>query len=76
MPLPTVRSIASRGFQAVRSESFHRTERSAGRFSRAVELAAEVNAGQVTAAYRDGILTVTLPKAPEARPRRIDIAVA
>ena len=60
----------------VASDAFHRTERSAGRFSCSVELAAEVKAEQVTAAYRDGILTVTRPKAPEARSRRIDIAVA
>ena len=60
----------------VASDAFHRTERSAGRFSRSVELPAEVDAEKVSAAYRDGILTVTLPKAPEARPRRIDIAVA
>ena len=62
--------------QGVASDAFHRTERSTGRFSRSVELAAEVKAEQVTAAYRDGILTVTLPKVPAARSRRIDIAGA
>jgi HSP20 family protein len=60
----------------VPSEAFHRTERSAGRFSRSVELPAEVDTERVTAAYRDGILQVTLPRLPQAQPRRIDIAVA
>jgi len=64
------------GPEGVSSESFHRTERSAGRFTRSFELPGEVDADQVSAAYRDGILRITLPKAPEARPRRIDIAVA
>jgi HSP20 family protein len=60
----------------VSTEAFHRTERAAGRFTRSVEVPAEVDADQVSAAYRDGILRVTLPKAPEAQPRRIDISVA
>jgi HSP20 family protein len=62
--------------QEVASDAYHRTERSAGRFTRSLELPAEVDVDKVTAAYREGILLITLPKAPAARPRRIDIAVA
>lgn len=59
-----------------RPEAFHRSERSAGRFLRTVELPAEVDAAKVSAAYTDGILRVTLPKAEAAKPKRIEISVA
>ena len=48
-------------------------ERSAGSFSRTLELPAPVDAEHVEARYRDGVLLVTLPKAAEARARKIDI---
>ncbi len=55
-------------------ESF-RSERVFGSFSRSVTLPSPVKAGEVNAAYEDGILTVTLPKAEEARPRKIEVKV-
>lgn len=48
-------------------------ERFAGEFQRALRLPAEVDASAVAAHYRDGILHVRLPKAEEARPRRIPV---
>ena len=54
-------------------ESF-RTERSYGRFERQVELAAPVDAEKISAAFKDGVLTVTLPKRADARPKQIDIS--
>lgn len=65
-----------KGPEGVGAEAFHRSERSAGRFLRAVELPSDLDADQVKAAYADGILRVTLPKAEEAKPRRIQIDVA
>jgi HSP20 family protein len=62
--------------EGVRPEAFHRSERSAGRFVRAVELPADLDAEKVKAAYADGILRVTLPKAEQAKPRRIEIELA
>ncbi len=52
-----------------------RNERFFGRFERSLNLPFPVDATRVAAAYEDGILTVTLPKAEEAKPRQIDINV-
>ncbi len=53
-----------------------RTERYVGKFRRSISLPTQVDAGKVTATYRDGILTVTLPKAEEAKPKQIQVNVA
>ena len=53
----------------------HRQERYYGKFSRALTLPTAVAGDKVKAAYKDGILTVTLPKAEEAKPKQIDVAV-
>src|SRR5690349_18191548 len=50
-----------------------RQERFFGRFSRSITLPKQVDSGRVKAAYKDGVLTVTLPKAEEAKPRQIQI---
>lgn len=55
------------------AEGFRRIERHFGRFHRAVRLPDRVDADRVAASYRDGMLTVTVPKAEEAKPRRIAI---
>jgi HSP20 family protein len=52
---------------------YHRREREAGRFSRIVTLPAQVNAGKAEARCADGVLTVVLPKAEEAKPRQITV---
>jgi HSP20 family protein len=52
-----------------------RAERFFGRFQRTVTLPAPVAADKVKAQYKDGILTVTLPKTEEAKPKQIDISV-
>ena len=54
----------------------YRAERFFGRFQRTVALPAPVAADKVKAQYKDGILTVTLPKAEEAKPKHIDVNVA
>ena len=53
----------------------YRYERVQGRFERSLELPKPVRADAVKAAYKDGVLTVTLPKTEEAKPRQINIAV-
>jgi len=52
-----------------------RSERFLGRFQRTLALPAEVVADKVHATYKDGILTVTLPKAEEAKPKQIEVTV-
>ena len=51
-----------------------RSERFFGRFQRALELPKPVNAEGVTASYQDGILTVTLPKTEESKPKQITVS--
>jgi HSP20 family protein len=50
-----------------------RSERSFGAFSRSITLPAPVNAEAVKANYEDGVLTVTLPKVEEAKPKKIQV---
>lgn len=54
----------------------HRTERYYGKFSRSVSLPSAVKADQVSASYKDGVLTVEVPKADEAKPKSIEIKVS
>jgi len=44
-------------------------------FSRSVRVPEEVQANQVSAAYENGVLTVTLPKREEAKPKKVTVAV-
>jgi HSP20 family protein len=53
----------------------HRQERFYGKFQRALTLPAPVATDKVKAQYKDGILTVTLPKTEEAKPKQIDVSV-
>jgi len=55
------------------ADGFRRIERHFGRFHRAVRLPDRVAADNVEANFRDGLLTITVPKAEEAKPRRIQI---
>ncbi len=53
----------------------YRSERFFGRFQRIITLPAAVAADKINAQYKDGVLTVTLPKAEEAKPKQIDVQV-
>lgn len=52
----------------------HRQERFYGKFSRALTLPTAVANDKVKATYKDGILTVVLPKAEEAKPKQITVS--
>ncbi len=54
-------------------ESYHRVERSYGSFLRTFSLPSQVDAEGVKASFKDGVLTIEVPKADEAKPRKIAI---
>ena len=56
-------------------ENAERTERFSGKFRRSITLPTRVESSKVSAVYKDGILTVTLPKAEEAKPKQIQVSV-
>jgi HSP20 family protein len=60
----------------VKEGTIHRTERYYGKFSRSVSLPAAVRADKVSATYKDGVLTVEIPKAEEAKPKTVEVKVA
>ena len=57
----------------VSRDSYHRLERGYGAFRRSFTLPASVDASRIQAAYTDGVLTVTLPRREETRPRQIAV---
>ena len=61
--------------EGITRESFHRSERSTGRFVRVINLASEIDEGNLSAEYRDGILSVTLAKSERAKPKQITVNV-
>lgn len=60
----------------VKQEQYHRIERAYGRFSRSFSLPTTVDASQIAAEFKNGVLTIRLPFREEAKPRSIDVAVA
>ena len=52
-----------------------RQERSYGKFVRSLRLGATVDEETITAEYRDGVLHITLPKAKEVQPRKVEVSV-
>jgi HSP20 family protein len=56
-----------------KQENYHRIERQFGTFSRSMNLGLQVEADGVDADYKDGVLTVTLPKAEEVKPKKIEV---
>lgn len=57
----------------VKEENCHRIERSYGSFMRTFPVPSSVDAEKAKAEYKDGILTLTMPKREEAKPRTIKI---
>lgn len=58
-----------------KEDNYHKMERSYGSFQRSFTLPATVKSDKIDASFKDGILTVSLPKAEEAKPKQIDIKV-
>jgi HSP20 family protein len=56
-----------------KGKTFHRVERRYGSFSRSVTLPCKVQEDEVAAEYRDGVLSITLPKTEEAKSKKIAV---
>ena len=55
------------------NEHYHRVERRYGAFSRTGRLPREVKAAKVDATYKDGVLSIKLPKSEAAKPKKIEV---
>ena len=60
----------------IKDDQFRRVERQYGAFTRSFTLPTTVDASRVTAEYKNGVLTVTLPFREDAKPRTITVNVA
>jgi HSP20 family protein len=69
----TVRIRGKKTVARDENATVHRRERVAGRFDRTVTLPDEIDADRVSAEYRDGVLTLRLPRAASAKPRTIAV---
>jgi HSP20 family protein len=63
------RKIEEEGAEA----KYHRREREAGKFSRAITMPGDIDADNVQAQYANGLLTLTVPKAEKAKPKQITV---
>ena len=61
--------------QEVKKENYQRIERRQGVFSRSFTLPNTVDAGKISASYKDGVLTIRLPQREEAKPKQIAVNV-
>ena len=58
-----------------KDKDFHYSERSYGAFARTIQFSSEIDAAKVQAAYKDGVLEITLPKSESAKPKQITVNV-
>jgi HSP20 family protein len=61
--------------QEVKEDNYHRVERSYGAFARTFTLPRTINTEDIKADYKDGVLTLTMPKREEAKPKTVKINV-
>lgn len=59
-----------------KGKKFHKVERAYGKFVRRFALPTEVDASRVSAEFKEGVLNVHLPKAPNGKPKAIAVKVA
>ena len=62
--------------EEVKDEGYVRTERTYGSFSRSFSLPTTVALDKIQADYKDGVLTLSIPKSEEAKPRQIEVKVS
>jgi HSP20 family protein len=69
----TLTLSGERKSDAPQGYSVHRQERGSARFARSIALPIKVDSEKTTATIKDGVLTVTLAKSPDAQPRQIAV---
>ena len=72
----TDKTLVLKGERNAPQGKYYRQERPSGVFHRVINISVPVDRDAVTASIADGVLTVTLPKAEEVKPRTISINVA
>ncbi|HTK81562.1 MAG TPA: Hsp20/alpha crystallin family protein [Bacteroidota bacterium] len=70
----TVRGEKKQGSEQ-KDENYHRVERSYGTFQRSFTLPTSVKSEAIEASYDNGVLSLTLPKAEESKPKQIEVKV-
>jgi len=58
-----------------KGKTYHRVEMAYGRFQRTITFPSEVEPDKARATYKDGILTITVPKSEKAKPKEIEIEI-
>jgi HSP20 family protein len=61
--------------EETKRENYHRVERAYGAFMRAFTLPTFIEPNKILAEFKDGLLTITLPKREDAKPKLIDVKV-
>jgi HSP20 family protein len=73
------KTLTVRGEKKQEKEStganYHRVERSYGAFQRSFTLPSTVNGSKIDAAFKDGVLTITVPKSEESKRKEIEVKV-
>lgn len=70
----TIRGEKEKGTEQ-KNENYRRVERSYGSFQRSFAMPTSVQSDKIEASYDNGILTITLPKLEEAKPKEIEVRV-
>jgi HSP20 family protein len=60
--------------ETIKRDNYQRLERFYGQFSRSFTLPSTVDASNITASYKDGVLTIRMPQREEAKPKQIEVA--
>jgi HSP20 family protein len=71
----TLTIYGERGFEETKRENYQRVERTYGEFMRAFTLPAFIEPNKINAEFKDGLLTITLPKRENAKPKQIEVKV-
>jgi HSP20 family protein len=58
------------------NRNFHRVERRYGKFSRSIAIPSSIELDKIDASYKNGILTVKVPKSEEAKPKEIEVKIS